>query len=193
MAVRTHLPCARRPGDQFHTITRDWFGKPAEAESAFRVLLSATHLTFEVRCGKAPEVDPSAEPGTFHEGLWQYDVAELFLGNPANGHYFEIHISGNGSWWSCHFEEERVRADLHNDPPEGAEATGEEKLADWSARLVIPITSLPGDLAFDPATTHGNVCFSLGTELKQQYLTWAPPTPGRPNFHDFRLLLPLRR
>jgi len=45
----------------------------------------------------------------FLPGLWNGNVVELFLGNPLNGRYLEVHLAPTGQWWACVFTAVRVR------------------------------------------------------------------------------------
>ena len=47
--------------------------------------------------------------GDFVEGLWEYDVAELFV-RDARGAYQEFNVSPTGAWWSMTHTEYRVRS-----------------------------------------------------------------------------------
>jgi len=45
----------------------------------------------------------------FVTGLWNGNVVELFLLNPDNGRYLEVHLAPTGQWWACVFTAVRVR------------------------------------------------------------------------------------
>jgi len=51
----------------------------------------------------------------------------------------------------------------------------------WQSVLMVPLTSLPSELAFDVATTRGNVTFCIGKP--QQFITLADLGGGEPDFH----------
>jgi predicted amidohydrolase len=56
----------------------------------------------------AADLHPKSRPGLFMPGLWEHDVAELFIAHPG-GRYFEFNLSPNAAWWSCEFKAPRVR------------------------------------------------------------------------------------
>jgi hypothetical protein len=178
---------------RFTLIRRDWFGEPLEETPAFRLVLDKDALSLLATARKVPYSAPLAGPGTFYEGLWEHDVAELFLVNPDNGFYWELHVAPSGAWWSCLFDEPRVRAEVSNDPPDGVETDSLEGVKHWETRITVPLASLPAALAFNPARTRGNVCFCLGSAPRQRYASFAAPVPGEPDFHLPDQWLPLRR
>ena len=178
---------------KFHAIRRDWFGTTLGATPSFRVVVGAETLSLFATASKPPTSTPGSAPGTFYEGLWENDVAELFLVNPDTGCYLELHTAPNGTWWSCLFDEPRVRAEVCNEPLPGAVPAGVEGVNSWQASVTVPLASLPAALAFVPARTRANVCFCLGSEPQQVYASYAFLGTGKPNFHQPDLWLPLRR
>lgn len=178
---------------RFRAIDRDWFGAELTCQPSFRIVIGPESLSLLAIVRKSPISTPGASAGSFYEGLWENDVAELFLLNPDNGHYLELHAAPNGAWWSCLFEEPRVRAEVCNDPLPGGFGEGLEGVNHWEAKVTVPLAGLPAALAFDPARTLGNVCFCLGSEPHQVYATHAFLGTGRPNFHQPQFWLPLKR
>lgn len=51
----------------------------------------------------------SAERGAFVEGLWDGDVAEVFIKSAA-GRYQELNLAPSGAWWSMTLSDYRKRA-----------------------------------------------------------------------------------
>lgn len=52
----------------------------------------------------------------FADGLWAGNVVELFLGNPRNGRYLEVHLAPTAQWWACVFTAVRVRENAEGRP-----------------------------------------------------------------------------
>ena len=176
-----------------HTIAKDWFGTTLEAKPSFRLLLHPGEaIEFIATAAKSPVSAMDSSPGEFSEGLWQHDCAELFLANPATGHYLEVNLAPNGAWWTCLFETPRLRAMVENLPLDGVIAEGIEGVAQWEARLRIPLIALPAEIGSDLHVLRGNVTFCLGSAPRQLYATYAAPPEGNPDYHRPDRWLPLR-
>jgi hypothetical protein len=148
-------------------LCSDWFGNFVRGPS-FELSLDEydgePELAFKVDVPKLAVVSP-IDDGSYREGLWNYDCAELFLGNPLTGYYVELNISPRGGWWSCSFASTRVPIEegpipLPNIRSEGTLSADEFNPA-WSASIFIPLSSLPVELDFSPISTVGNITFCL--------------------------------
>ena len=64
-------------------------------------MVGERHLEFRFRAAKSPQCQ-AYSLGEFVEGLWNEDVAELFLAGPGNS-YQELNFSPTGAWWSALF------------------------------------------------------------------------------------------
>lgn len=197
MAQPSHLP-AQSPDapPRFTTIATDWHGAALEAQPSFRIVVDpgtpgGGQLEFLATARKSPSSAIGSQAGEFHEGLWQHDCAELFLLQPATGHYMEFNLSPNGAWWSCLFEAPRRQALIENLPLPGVFAEGLEGIAHWEARLRIPLASLPESIGSDPRQWLGNATFCLGNAPRQKFATFAHPAAGLPDFHRPQDWLPL--
>lgn len=126
---------------------------------------------------------PQARPGMFQAELWRYDVAELFLADPASGRYFEFNLAPNGAWWSCEFTAPRVRAE-ETDIVMPEVATFADLAADgsWVAAMALPLDLLKARLGFGPET-RANVTMILCSP-DQRFITAADPGGGEPDFHQ---------
>ncbi len=194
MSIPKSLPF-QTPQDEpyFHSLNEDWYGRPLASTPSFRIIVGPDFLELAFSAKREPFSAPASNQGDFHEGLWEYDCAELFLTNPDNGHYLELHLAPNGAWWSCYFEEERVQHDIENRPLPGVLTESLEGIAQWETRLRVPLASLPPELAFDLAKTRGNVSFCLGSEPRQTYASWARLPGDQPDYHQPSSFLPLER
>jgi hypothetical protein len=162
-------------------------------------------LTFNAEVNRSPFIAPCdcLEEGSFVEGLWEGDCAELFLCNPSTGYYIELNLSSRGSWWYCPFSAPhiRVKGIKENEIPlNGVISSFVNHIDSWSASLVLPLSSLPLELQLSPDLTTGNVCFCLHdkltshpqvnntvpsscSELFFSHCTLADDTDSTPNFH----------
>jgi len=57
----------------------------------------------------------SSPRGEFVEGLWEEDVAELFIKSP-DGSYQELNLAPSGAWWSMTLDEYRIRRSSPRSP-----------------------------------------------------------------------------
>ena len=163
-------------------LARDWHGEPVRPPAMFALAIDPCRLWFVAGHAAPATRRSAARPGAFQAGLWQHDVAELFLADPGSGRYWEMNLAPNGAWWSCQFNAPRTRAQEDDQPLPGV-VTHAELTPDggWLAALAMPLAPLLEWLPVDPATT-ANVTFILGGPTPQ-YLTAADLGPGEPDFH----------
>jgi hypothetical protein len=164
-------------------LTRDLSGAVLDPPAAFSLVTDPVHLWFIANHRKPAFIHPKARPGAFQSELWKYDVAELFLTDPASGRYFEFNLAPNGGWWTCEFTAPRVRADeAEIAMPEIA--TYGEMSADgtWVAAMAIPLHLLKARLDFGPRTRL-NVTMILESP-RQKFFSAADLGPGEPDFHQ---------
>lgn len=163
-------------------LSRDWYGANIEARPEFDIRIIDDNIVFNVLIYKKPYI--VSDSNGYTAGLWNADVAELFLCNPSNGYYLELNLAPNGAWWSCAFDNIRNGADEHPNPLENVTTTSHMNESSWSAEIIIQITSLPDNLRFDPQITIGNITFCLKDESEgTRYVSLFDLGPGEPDFH----------
>ncbi len=164
-------------------LAKDLSGAEMKVPAAFSLAQDSQYLWFIAHHRQAARIHPQARPGAFHAGLWQYDVAELFLADPAGQRYFEFNLAPNGAWWSCEFTAPRVRADAADIAMPGV-ATFADLSPDgsWLAALAIPLDLLKARLDFGPATRI-NVTMILESP-DQKFLSATALGAGEPDFHQ---------
>ena len=76
----------------------------------------------------------------FLAGLWNGNVVELFLCNPDNGRYLEVHLAPTGQWWACIFTAVRARETQEGRPlPLSVVQHHRDKAGRrWQASLQVP-------------------------------------------------------
>lgn len=84
----------------------DWYGTPLPTALSWCVALDPEALWFV--CALPGGGRSLSSRGEFFEGLWEGDVAELFIKAPS-GEYQELNIAPSGAWWSMTLDEYRVR------------------------------------------------------------------------------------
>ncbi len=164
-------------------LAKDLRGTPVDPPAAFSLVADPVHFWFIASHRKPARLHPLARPGLFQAGLWQHDVAELFLSHPESGRYLELNLAPNGAWWSCEFTAPRVRAD-EADIAMPEVATFSEMAADgsWVAAMALPLDLLRARLDFGVGSRL-NVAMILGSP-DQRFLSAADLGPGEPDFHQ---------
>lgn len=164
-------------------MDKDLAGEAMLPAAAFSLVMDPQRLWFLASHRAAASLHPDARPGGFLAGLWQHDVAELFLADPESGRYLEINLAPNGAWWTCEFTAPRVRAD-EVDIAMPDVATFSELAADgtWVAAMSLPLDLLRARIRFG-GTTLANVTMILGTPA-QRFLSASDMGPGEPDFHQ---------
>ena len=115
---------------------------------------------------------PDSPIGSRVEGLWEYDVVELFLVGP--GHqYLEIELGAGGHFLVLGFDSIRHRCDSYEGfiPILRYEKTGEKM---WRSALTIPWNMVPENLRALNA-------FAI---MAGQFLAYAPVYGEQPDFHQ---------
>lgn len=164
-------------------LTKDWYGDPLPVPAAFSLVTDARHLWFVAHHRKAADLHPQARPGIFLAGLWQHDVAELFLADPVSGRYFEFNLAPNSAWWTCEFTSPRVRAEeIDIAMPEVVTFADMAPDGAWVAAMAIPLDLLRARLDFGPQT-RANVAFILDSPA-QKFVTAVDLGGGEPDFHQ---------
>lgn len=163
-------------------LVKDWHGVPLEPPAGFSLTMDERRLWFIAHHRKPAELHPTARPGDFQPGLWQHDVAELFIADPASGRYFEFNLAPNSAWWSCEFTAPRVRAEeVDIAMPEVATFSDMAPDGAWVAAMAIPLDLLKARLDFGPES-RVNVAMILESPA-QRFLTAADLGGGEADFH----------
>lgn len=159
-------------------VSMDWYGAPLDAPMEFRLGIDRDRLWFGAAIARQPECDLKLRPGDFVEGLWEHDVAELFLGESTGAPYREFNVSPRGAWWSCSFGAPRIRASA--EPLSSVETWSDVSTERWQAGLAVPLREL--GLAW--SETHPlrvNMTACLGQP--QRYVTATRLSAPAPDFH----------
>ena len=172
-------------------LGRDWHGEGLGVPTSFSLAMDGERLWFVAGHGRPAVLHPQGRPGRFQAELWRYDVAELFLGDPVSGRYFEFNLAPNGAWWCCEFTGPRVRAEEVEIEMPGV-ATFSDLAADgsWMAAMSLPLEFLRARLDFGAGSV-ANVTFILGTP-EQRFVTAGDLGGGEPDFHQPGRFPPVR-
>jgi hypothetical protein len=91
----------------------DWHNNALPTPFAWSVALDPSAFWFV--CALPGGGRSASLRGAFVEGLWEEDVAELFIKSPS-GVYQELNIAPSGAWWSMTLDEYRVRRESPRRP-----------------------------------------------------------------------------
>lgn len=172
-------------------LDKDLQGRALDPAAAFSVVTDDRYLWLIANHRRAALLHPKARPAAFQPDLWRYDVAELFLADPASGRYFEFNLAANGAWWSCEFTAPRVRADeMDIAMPEVATFSDLAPDGSWLAAMAIPLDLLRARLDFGP-TTRMNVAMILESPA-QRFVSAVDLGGGEPDFHQPQRFSPLQ-
>jgi hypothetical protein len=164
-------------------MARDWHGNGLEPPPGYSVACDPEHLWFVAHHRAPARPHPKSRPGQFCADLWQYDVAELFLADPASGRYLEFNLAPNAAWWSCEFTAPRQRADgVDIVVPDVATWSDLAPDGAWVAAMAIPLDVLRARIGFG-SETHANVCMIVESS-DQRFLSATPLGDGEPDFHQ---------
>jgi hypothetical protein len=164
-----------------NSFSHDWFGAIVPDAPLWGLAINNGNLILRGASRKPPICIQRDMEGSFVEGLWEGDAAELFLHNPKTGFYFEFNLSPRGAWWCCGFDAPRKRSAAAPKPLSGAITFSVPSETAWDSALAVPIKSLPPELAFDVNVTSVNIAFCLGRP--QLYFSLADLGGGQPDFH----------
>ncbi len=158
-----------------------WRGEELSSPFEWGLALDPTSLWFVARIPAVAASSCVRRKGHFVEGLWESDVAELFL-RDAHGRYQEFNISADGAWWSMTFSNYRERHSKPRRPVKTAIAVRHDA-ASWMAVLGIEIQTLDVSLR-EPLQAHvSGILYGAAEPL---YLTSCPQPNFAPDFHDPR-------
>ncbi len=162
----------------FQPFSTDWHGAAAPVACGFRLSLGNDALRYRFHCDSPPYCDESVEYMEFREGLWEADVAELFVSGPG-GSYLELNLSPTGGWWAAEFSQYRCLARERPDLP--FELETQRSLTGWQVECRLPLAALEGWGYPSWERVPMKVCAIVYRE-EPLYLC-SEPAQGEPDFH----------
>ena len=178
--MQSALRLASESEGPLQDIPSDWFGRPPRHRASYRLWLNKDILGFRFVAEKSAQCDMALRPGDFVEGLWEQDVAELFLMGP-DGRYQELNLSPRGAWWCALFSGYRQRQNAFQAPSVQTRAGSET--GRWWAELYLNVRDIPvlGEGGWQTARLH--VASILNPDAPE-YLCSGHHAGGEPDFHS---------
>jgi len=175
-------------------IDEDWFGSPLLPPVAFSLASDPEYLWFVATRQAQASVLPGAVPGGFTPGLWEYDVAELFVASQDGNSYLEFNLAPNGAWWAAKFSSPRQVCDSQPDFQNNIHTYHDAPDPDsWVAAISIPLGFLRKHISFDVGSP-ANAAFIMNSP-EQTFHSAARLPGGKPDFHQpskFPKTIPLK-
>jgi len=136
----------RAPANIALPIIMQWDGSPAPLGAHASANLSCTDAGLRIRASalhQTPARIPPLPAGRC-DGLWEYDVVEIFLAGE-DGTYVEIELGAGGHWLVFGFSGIRVRSNEHPDLP--LDVAHRSSKDGWESTVTIPWDILPKTIA----------------------------------------------
>lgn len=174
---------AKKMAEIEHSEVRcDWSGLALPRGLRWSIARDPERVWFSIEL-PVPASEPARHrPGEFVEGLWDFDVAEVFFMAPS-GRYQEWNMSSDGAWWAMSFIGYRERAGGAR-MPSGVEVQVFSEAESWCAIVSLPHASLGVELR-DLTRVHvSGIIYSGGASPR--YLSSAGTPSFEPDFHDSR-------
>lgn len=188
MFIEESSPLSQILSDASETFTLSWEDKAASHPARYGLYVSERSLTAIYACPIAAWTARHDNRGDFVSGLWEYDVAELFIYSTENKHYQEFNLAPSGAWWSAVFSGYRALSTAPLSPP-AVETLCVSSEAGWNAAIRIPFSELK--IPFSLEGTRINLCLIQG-EAPRRYLSAATIETSDPDFHATQCYLPLK-
>lgn len=121
------------------------------------------------------------------EGLWDYDVAEVFIKPEGSSGYFEYEVSPLSQYLAAHIIKPWKEVDFSWDSQMKARSRLDEEASSWKAVIELPFQPMAGaEPCRRPAAGdiwRANMFLALGADPARNYMCWQPPLTENPNFH----------
>lgn len=91
-------------------LDREWNGSVISEPPEVYLVVTGDRLCFLACSSLLLHAAPGSQVGDFVQGLWDYEVIELFVGLVNSQAYLEVNLALNGAWWLSLFNSYRVPA-----------------------------------------------------------------------------------
>ena len=165
----------------FQHFETDWDGVELDFTAGFRILAGTDFVRFEARSDLESKIQIGENFGNFIEGLWESDVAEIFVREPNSTRYQEWNLSPAGDWWTCGLLDERERDSSFVAPNHVRTSAKTLNNQGWEAVLFFARPR------FDLELSRINVTMILEDSSGiRRFLSCCPEAEKKPDFHNIR-------
>lgn len=155
-------------------IVRGWDGEPVETDPVLlAVSVADDRLVVELDAPFHGDPPPAGPPGRC-DGLWEYEVVELFLVG-TDERYLELELGPHGHWLGLVMRPIRERID--EDVSVELDRRVDAAAGRWSARASLALAAVPRPIV------RWNAFAIHGTGSARRYLAASPLPGASPDFH----------
>ncbi len=160
-------------------LTYGWNLKGQLAPQAY-LAMSKKQLFFGLKVFTTPNYNADLTVGQFQEGLWNQDVAELFIVDNNLRAYQEINLAPSGAYWSNYFTD--YRKPLNNKyidlrPQDFFKETTETS---WTVGMALDLSKF--SVKINPNNMRLNVT-AISNSPEPSYYSLAKTKSVKPDFH----------
>ncbi len=179
--------------DQPASISRLWNGlKPQtsgpQVNASVVSLWNHDSIFFRFSCRyEKLHVNPDYPRDRSVEGLWDYDVAEVFMKPDGCPGYFEYEVSPLSQFLAAHIIKPWKEVDFTWDSGMKARSELEEDSLRWNAVIELPFQAMAAAESFRMPESGDiwriNLLLALGKDPSRYYMCWQPTLTEQPDFH----------
>lgn len=169
-------------------LERNWNAEINQSGHKFLLARDPTNLFLLVDSSLVAICDETTTSGSYVEGLWTKDLAEVFIREDGSNSYQEFNLSPRGAWWSMLFGKPRDRLTDQFKMP-NCQVVSEVRADGWFAGIQIEIASLSIRCKFQKGSAL-NVTAVYG-ENPRTYLSFVKLPGEKPNFHQPSVFAPV--
>jgi hypothetical protein len=150
----------------------------SKVEILYNILESQVHIEFFIHTAQVNTNDTFLKTGHDNYGLWDYDVAEVFLqGECPHDSYLELQCSPLGQKFALIVEEPRKKTKKPMNLKTKFESRETE--TGFYIKFIVPATDIPGGLT----KLRGNFTACLGKKTERSYFALNINSDELPDFH----------
>lgn len=161
-------------------IQNGWLSGQDNQPPEFTLAVDPQNFLFSFHANSKPRHN-SEKQGAFVSGLWNYDVAEIFLKDDDSDSYQEFNLSPSGAWWTQCFESYRKPSSQKTNQ-EQVQTFSEINKDNWEVGIIIPKNILGINCSFSE-NSKANICAILG-QNPRNYFSYNSVTSNKPDFHE---------
>jgi len=165
--------------------TTDWYGRELASPFSWVVALDPQSFWFSCAIPGGKNWSAAHTSGQFVEGLWEEDVAEVFI-RERDGRYQELNFNPSGAWWSMTHSSYRLR-DPNTSPP--LIRTIDTGIGEGWWRVVVSFDRASFQVPIAPTSFLHISGISYGSEVS--FISSRAPAGMAPDFHHERCFEPV--